>query len=139
MRFMQRHTADGRRSSRCRFEWLALLTLLGALPAACSKGHIKEMPEELIGVWRTSEPRYRDRFMEFRLEEVIISQGEAGAPVYPLDYLTKEVLTGKVRYTIHWKVEGDRYSMAVDLPEGTTDRLVFPNQQDMVWRRLPPR
>jgi hypothetical protein len=95
------------------------------------------MPEELIGVWRTGEPRYRDRFMEFRLEEVLIDQGEEGVATYDLDYLTLETLPERLRYTIHYRVEGERFSMVVDLVEGETDQLHFPNQGDMLWRRRP--
>jgi hypothetical protein len=63
--------------------WIGLLgVVLVLLALSWRSGGPKRtevgLTSELAGVWRTEDPRYADRFLEIRANEVVFGQGDQG-------------------------------------------------------------
>ena len=53
----------------------ALLLLLPIALGGCDGNRSKFIPDNLVGVWRTNDPRYRGRSMDLGKETALISTG----------------------------------------------------------------
>ena len=128
------------RRRTCRWcGWLVLLCLPLLVPG-CGRGRIKEVPPELLGVWRTEAPDYRDRFMEIRLTEIVFGTGAGTSDTYPINGLRREEDAGHIEYTIYYdNEEGQEYAFTIHFEYEGGGQIKLPNQRDMVWRRSPAR
>ena len=95
-------------------------------------------PEDLIGVWETSAPKYEDRFFEIKKDEIVFGTGQGTLDSHAI----KKVETGKIRgeegilYTVSYKnQEGleDKFSFYYHPEKGGTIR--FKNQEKIVWTK----
>jgi hypothetical protein len=60
---------------------LLIFTLLAAI-VGCQPATEKTIPDDLLGVWKTSEPKYTDRFFELKKDAIIIATGENNTDTY---------------------------------------------------------
>lgn len=115
---------------------LQSLLVLVTLFMSCTDGSVVPMPGELLGVWRTTDPTYTDRFLEvtqttvrfgndaeevgtLSVEEVRELESESGEPLYQIKYLSEE-----------------GYEYLLQLEHSTTSAtLRLTNQSQMVWKR----
>ena len=95
-------------------------------------------PEDLVGVWKTSAPKYEDRFFEMKKDEIVFGTGQGTFDSHPI----KKVETGKVRgeerilYIISYRnQEGveDKFSFYYHPEKGGAIR--FKNQEKIVWTK----
>lgn len=118
--------------------FLLVLTALMILPAGCGKRRIKEIPPELIGVWRTSYEGYAGAHMEFSTEYLIIGTIENTTVNY---VLTGFVLTEKENRTeikIYYE-DADGYELSMELAYTIEDggTLHDMHQREVVWKKEP--
>ena len=111
-----------------------LLLLFVATAIGCER-RVREFPEELIGRWETSHPMYRETYMEFSLEEFVLGTLE-GPVTYELERIETEEVPGETRHIIHYRSEGERYSMPLTYTPGNGGTLISPNQQSLIWRKV---
>jgi len=111
---------------------VALVTLL----FGCQQDRIVTFPKDLVGVWKTSDPKYADR--HFELAETTMYFGTGGDSVtYNLIWSIEEVQNrSQALYTISYshmdapdKLE---LSFFYDLDLGT---IKFENQHQITWRK----
>ena len=103
--------------------------------AGCGEKRIKTTPEELLGVWKTSARTYADRFMEFRLEQVVFGTGGQTSVTYKLAGFTRKVEADHTGYTVYYENEdGLEYSMDISYYPQDGGIIRFVNQ-DLTWRR----
>ncbi len=110
-----------------------IVVALCATFLGCSFYRVVSMPEDLIGVWKTAEKRYADRYFELREDRVIFSTGGWGVTAHPIDRIEEHSENGKILYIIyHPNVEGDEapFSFYYD-PVRSVIR--FKNQEQFEW------
>lgn len=93
------------------------------------------MPEELVGVWRTSTPPYADRYMELTPQQVKFGSDIEGGTAHLVDEV-REVSTSKNReFEIQYlSAEGLEYHLSLNY--SSSDQIVrLKNQPQMAWRR----
>lgn len=123
--------------SRGRSRGIALLTGL-LLLSGCGRGRIKEVPPELLGVWRTDAPGYQDRFMEIRPREIIFGTGPGSADIHTINGLRRRAAPGHIDFTIFYdNVEGQEYEFSIIFEYSEGGQITLTNQRNMVWRRRP--
>ncbi len=117
---------------------IAIAPVLASGCSGCSEQGKKEIPAELVGVWKTSHPRYADRYFEIRTEDLIIGTGGQTSTTYPLTrFVSTELDTGTV-YVIYYENEkGEESSMRMLYSEEGGGTLTDMNQTELIWRKEP--
>jgi len=114
--------------------WIIAAIMVSAV--GCGNRRIKRTPDELIGVWKTSAERYADRFMEFKLEQVVFGTGGLTSVTCPLRGLKRKIKADCTDYTVYYESEdGLEYSMALWFFPQDGGIIRFKNQQDVTWKR----
>ncbi|MDA2925365.1 hypothetical protein MYX65_12095 [Acidobacteria bacterium AH-259-L09] len=95
------------------------------------------LPEELIGVWKTAETRYADRFFELKRDLVIFGTGGDNSTAHAvLNIETEEVQEeAKTLYILYYvSSEGQKYqfSFYYHPAQGV---IQFRNQQQFEWTK----
>ena len=119
--------------------------VLGAVLACCfalsaCEPKSESLPREMLGVWRSEEPRYKNRYFELRDDSVIFGTGVLQFDIHALDHVASEAnADGDRRYTIRYRTD-DGETAAVEVlhhlgPEAT---LRFANHGE-VWTPSSPR
>jgi len=109
-----------------------LIIILG-----CESKKIAAVPDNLIGVWGTSNPKYADRIFEITRNEVIFQTGEKTFNTCPIISIEMEKTQGQnPLYTINYKnQEGLKYKFIFyHDPEGI-GAIRFKNQQEITWTK----
>lgn len=117
---------------------IAIAPVLATGCSGCSEQGKKEIPAELIGVWKTSHARYADRFFEIRTEELVFGTGGQTSVTYPLTrFVSTESDTGTV-YMIYYENEkGEESSMKMLYSGEGGGTLMDLNQTELIWKREP--
>jgi len=92
---------------KMKLKWIVIvvLFLIGAsIFVSCTKKST-DIPEDLIGKWTTSEPRYHDRFFEITKETFVYGLGGDKEDVYLISNLKKDLEVDNILYTIDYKSE----------------------------------
>jgi major membrane immunogen (membrane-anchored lipoprotein) len=110
-----------------------LIIILG-----CESKKIAAVPENLIGLWGTSDPKYADRTFEITRNEIIFQTGENTFDTYSIKSLEMEKATGKEisLYTINYKnKEGLKYKLSFYYNPAGQGEIRHKNQPKMVWTK----
>ncbi|MDA2929224.1 hypothetical protein MYX84_04615 [Acidobacteria bacterium AH-259-O06] len=95
------------------------------------------VPDELIGVWKTAETRYADRFFELKKNQVIFGIGGHNSTVHAvLNIETEEVQEeAKTLYILDYlSSEGQEYQFSFYY-HPAQDVIQFRNQQQFEWTK----
>lgn len=106
----------------------------------CQGAKLKSVPDGLLGLWKTSAPKYADRFFELKREAITFGTGEGTSSVHDILSVEKVPAGKQVLYTICYATEGGKhseFSFYYDPANGGTIR--FKNQKQMDWKKEPPR
>ncbi len=118
---------------------LAALTLTSVF-FGCQGAKLTSLPDGLLGVWKTSAPKYADRFFELKREAITFGTGEGASSAHDILSVEKVPAGKQVLYTIRYATEGGKrseFSFYYDPANGGTIR--FKNQKEMEWKKEPPR
>lgn len=114
-----------------------LLLLLLLLLAGCDWRRPQTLPGQVVGEWRTDEPRYKGRFI--RLETDQITFGLGGVAPDKSEHIERVRMapTGKsTDYVIGMRAEdGTPDSIALQFTPENGGELRMKNQLKVVWRR----
>lgn len=94
--------------------------------------------DDLMGVWKTSEPRYADRFIKIGKDTITFGTGGENFESYSIKkiYMKKVPIENSILYTIHYKNrEGvwNKFAFYYSPVNGGVIRLK--NQKQMVWTK----
>jgi hypothetical protein len=118
--------------------WIVLVVgLVSVTTVGCGQRRLRETPEGLLGLWRTRATAYADRFMEFRVDEIVLGTGGSTSATYPLRGFLPTDVEGVPGYIVYYETEGgDEYSMTITYNEQNGGTIRFPNQRNMAWRKV---
>lgn len=110
--------------------FVILITLLG-----CQLENNKTLPDNLVGVWETSEAKYKDRFMEFKKDVVIFGTGDGNQTIHPIRKIKAVRRDEKNLYTVYYLgQEGGEYSFSF-LYDPRGDVITLKNQNEIEWKK----
>lgn len=97
------------------------------------------MPPELIGVWKTDDPRYVDRSFELKADTITLSMGGGGNDPYPIQKLEKRQDPPGTSYLLTYRnsVAGIQDTLSFDYEMGAGGAIRFKNQRNIVWKKEP--
>lgn len=98
------------------------------------------VPAELVGIWKTGDAKYKDRYFEFKPGTLTLGMGEGGAETYPIRSIQKSQEERGTLYAVGYmnyaeKVE-DVLTFYYDPRGGGTIR--FKNQPEIAWAKEKP-
>jgi len=101
----------------------------------CDSDQTTSISDDMVGVWETSAQKYKDRFIEFKKDAVIIGQGNGNVSFQPIQKVTLVHQDESELYTIHYiDDEGDKDSISFFYdPVGGVIR--FKNQGSIEWKK----
>ncbi len=116
--------------------FIAFAILILFFGAQCQKEFT--VPEELIGVWVTDDPKYLDNPFEIKRNTLIFEQGFGyfDFDVFPIVDLEKTDAGGDALYIIYYLIPAGRkfeFSFYYAATEGGVIR--FKNQPEMKWTK----
>jgi hypothetical protein len=115
---------------------VVLIFLLALSPFQCGKK--ATVPEDLIGVWKTTAAPYDDRFFEIKADEVIFGTGEGNFDTYAITKIKteKDPREQATLYTLCYKtIERREYRFSFYYDPANHGSIRFKNQQEMVWTK----
>lgn len=119
------------------------LTLIGLLLACslistfCREARDTTIPEKLLGVWTTSNARYKDRFFELTPTSALrLGTGEANVDIYVIWNIESVPQHALTLYTITYlNSSGDEYLFKFRYDPFDSGIITFVNQGEMKWTR----
>jgi hypothetical protein len=130
----EQHLKLIRRNQKLSWGFAVLAILLAGLVFYVRKQRT-EMPRELVGVWKTEDPKYADRFFEIGL--VSISFGTGGATEYTgfIRRVDSVSDNGEVWYTIEYTVNDQQNTLIFSYAPAAGNTIRFRNQDKIVWSK----
>ena len=117
---------------------LAGLLIFLIIILGCKSKKIAAVPENLIGVWGTSDPTYADRTFEITRSEVIFQTGEKTFNTYSIKSIEMEkVPRGENNlYTINYiSKEGLKYRFSFYYNPAGQGEIRYKNQRQIAWTK----
>ena len=96
------------------------------------------VPEELIGIWVTKDPRYLNTPFEIKKDTVIFEQGLGylDFDVYPIAGGKKTESEGQTLYIIYYTLpSGKIFEFSFYYSAANGGQIRFKNQPEMVWTK----
>jgi len=96
------------------------------------------VPEELIGIWVTKDPRYVNNPFEIKKNTVIFEQGLGylDFDVYPIADVKKTESEGQTLYIIYYTLpSGKIFEFSFYYSAAHGGQIRFKNQPEMVWTK----
>ena len=94
------------------------------------------LPDELTGVWITSNPRYADRFFELSKVSAIFGTGGATLDTYFISNVEKKLKGNRDLYIIYCHREGeDEQVISFYYTSENGGLILFKNQTHIEWFR----
>ena len=96
------------------------------------------VPEELIGIWVTKDPRYVNNPFEIKKNTVIFEQGLGylDFDVYPIADVKKTESEGQTLYIIYYTLpSGKIFEFSLYYSAADGGQIRFKNQPEMVWSK----
>ena len=104
----------------------------------CQPGE-KTMPQELIGIWMTSAPKYKECFLELSQEMIVFGSGHYFEHMDINYFVSVEKIQKKthILYTIHYEnIEGQKSKLPVYYVPLRGGSIRFKNQKKIEWRKI---
>ena len=118
---------------------LIAIAVLASLSSCKAAQEPVVVPPDLIGVWKTDDPRYVDRHFELKADTIILSMGAAGTDSHPIQKFEKRQDPRGTSYFLTYKNlgEGVEDTLSFDYEMGAGGAIRFKNQRNIVWKKEP--
>ncbi len=119
-------------------KYIIVVLSIFSLLFGCQPREPTAIPDELLGAWKTSAPKYKRCFFQIKKDSItFVNRDSLEGP--DINTIVKIEITKKekqILYTIHYKkMKGEEYKFAFyyDTSEGSIIRLK--NQKEIEWRK----
>ena len=101
----------------------------------CQLERTREIPDNLLGIWKTSSPEYTDRFFEIDKNQITFGTGEKNAAMHPILNIEKVHKGAQTLYDIYYaNQEGQEYKLSFYYFPAR-GMIRFENQEGIEWTR----
>ena len=117
---------------------IPVLMVLITVFLGCQGGKMQSVPDELQGVWKTSEPGYADRFFELRHNTFIFGLDNGELDSYTINYLKmkSDRDSKSTVYTFYYEdEEGEEYILSMFYYPKDNGVIKVQYQEDIIWTR----
>lgn len=112
--------------------FMVVLCLVLSFLAACSEN---TPPSDLLGVWRTSDENFNDRYLEITPDSLIFGVGEGQTMVNAISAISSERESQGIRYTFHYlDQDGEKWTLSLLYNSVDGGTIVIQNR-DEVWMK----
>lgn len=118
-----------------------VFTLLTAI-LGCQARNEKTVPDALVGVWKTSAPKYADRPFEITKKVIVFGTGDRKTEIYAITNVKVKKVQKKVQkhknslYTItYMNRAGQHYKLSFYYYPVNDGVIRFKNQQAIRWMK----
>jgi len=117
-----------------------LLLLLLIACWGCDGNRSRFIPDNLVGVWRTDDPRYRGRSLELAKDSAVIGTGTDKPSIELIDSVTIRPASEETTYSIQCRTaDGTRHLLTLSFRANGDGEVRLLHPQNIVWkRRLDP-
>jgi hypothetical protein len=113
--------------------FLVLLAFTLARGASEKRG----LPDPLLGVWQSSDPKYANCYMEITPATIQFGNVQRGYLLYFVSSF-ENVSEGGGTYLIHYTdLQGVKYQMSLSHKPKPRETIYFTNQPKVLWTRRP--
>ena len=115
---------------------LPLLLLCFTLTRGASEK--RNLPDYLLGVWRTDAGEYADCYLEITPARVIFGNADGGYALHFVTYYEQLSEGSETTTVVHYTdLDGREYQMSLVYSKLPHETLRLKNQQKVVWERRP--
>jgi hypothetical protein len=119
-------------TSRRIFVAVAALAIL----FGCESQKETTVPDHLLGVWKTTHPKYADRYFEIRNDAIIFGHGGENFELHALADIDRSRDGESTLYTLtHLNHHGQRFSFAFYYDPTNDGVIRFKNQKEISWTK----
>jgi hypothetical protein len=111
-----------------------VIVFLAAL-IGCGGERTKSVPDELVGVWRTTAPKYADRFLKLTRTAIIFGTGGEGSYARTVVAVEKSREDGDTLYTVFYVDAEGEYKLAFYYESQNGGVIRYKNQRAIAWTR----
>jgi hypothetical protein len=129
----------GLRSTKSKASFLALAISVFVL--GCQPKEDEILPPELVGVWASSAPRFKNDTLELSKEFIVFTSGEFQdfISVNFIVKVEKKPQRNHVLYVIHYdNIHDQRYKFSFYYFPTKGGVIRLKNQKDINWRKVKP-
>ena len=115
------------------FRTIPVAVVLVLVLAGCGPESTKTVPGDLVGIWKTSAPKYADTFIELTRSTITFGAGEKGTHLRSVVKVTKERDEAGTLYTVFYTDPGGqeyKFAFYHDPADGV---LRWKNQRTIAW------
>ena len=95
-------------------------------------------PHHLVGVWETSAPKYKDRYLEITDQLLIFGIGNGQKISHYINKINIEEEKGETLYTFHYTdSEEEDWTLVLICRQDSSDVIRLINR-DEIWRKVKP-
>ncbi len=124
-----------KKESPVKVAWIFFLVLTSLFLGAC-ENQVKEIPQGIFGMWKTSDPRYKDRFFRLDRETLTIGVGEGRSFTYPISRIRLETQGKRTLITVLYKDdEGAELTVSFYYEPQNGGTLFFRHQEGIKWTK----
>jgi hypothetical protein len=111
---------------------------LGLALLVTRPGHNMYVPDDMIGQWTTSSPKYSDRYFELSKVSVVFGTGGDSIATNFVTQVEERVKNGTTETIIEYKnTKGESGRLCLFWEPSENGRIRLKNQEEIVWRRTP--
>lgn len=117
---------------------LSLLATVVVLLVGCQSGRDATIPDELVGVWKTPDGQYADRFFEITTTAIIFGVGGWNIELYPIAAVERARAGDAILYTIVYRDKaGQEYLFRIRL-ESKGGVIRWNSKREIEWTKERP-
>lgn len=115
-----------------------LLLLLAIVCGGCDWNRSRFIPDNLVGVWRTDDPRYRGRSLELGKESAVIGVGGDKPSIESVESVKTQQPEQETTYEISSRgADGTRHVLILRFSPNGDGEIRLSHPQNVVWKRRP--
>ncbi len=121
-----------------KLKWIVIVALISIAASifVFYPGKNMDFPEDLIGKWTTSEPRYQDRFFEITKERLTYGLGGDKIDIYLISSMEKSLEGNNILYTINYKnTDGLKFTQSFYYHPKNGGSIQLKHQEHIEWRK----
>jgi hypothetical protein len=112
-----------------------ILLLLPIVLAGCDWNDSKIIPDNLVGVWRTNDTRYRGRSLKLSKDSAVIDTGIGSPNIEAVESVKIQPVGEETNYSIKCRtLDGTQHLLSFRFSPKWGGELRLSHQQSIVWR-----
>ena len=115
----------------------ALLLFL-PIVCGCDGNRSRFIPDSLVGVWRTDDPRYRGRSLEFGKDRAVIGTGGDKLSIESVESVKIQPAGEETTYSIRCRTaDGTQHFVNLRFSPNGDGEIRLSHPQNILWKRGP--